>query len=202
MAKKSRRKAAKKSTRKKTTRKKAPRKKSGRKKVAGRRKTSRRKKTTRRGGAARGRRKKAGRRAGRPSALSRVDTTDLRRELERRESSVAELKAERDRLATDLERIEAEIAELGGNTSGRRASAGAARPRRRAAGGRRPRNEAPLADALEAVLKGREMRVIDIVDAVQAAGYKTSAANFRTIVNATLGKDPRFKKISRGVYTV
>ena len=41
----------------------------------------------------------------------------------------------------------------------------------------------------------------DVTEAVQRAGYKTSAANFRTIVNATLLKSPKFKKVARGQYT-
>ena len=39
-------------------------------------------------------------------------------------------------------------------------------------------------------------------DAVQRAGYKTSSSTFRTIVNITLIKSGRFKKVSRGQYTL
>jgi hypothetical protein len=44
--------------------------------------------------------------------------------------------------------------------------------------------------------------VTQVAAAVQKAGYKTFAANFRTIVNQTLIKNRKiFKKISRGQYT-
>jgi hypothetical protein len=42
--------------------------------------------------------------------------------------------------------------------------------------------------------------VTDVVELVQKQGYKTTAANFRTIVNQALGKKTLFKKISRGIY--
>ena len=71
------------------------------------------------------------------------------------------------------------------------------------AGGRkRPRNDSNLVDALHKLLTGKQMSVTDAAEAVQKAGYQTSAANFRTIVNQTLIKfRSRFKKVSRGVYT-
>jgi len=69
-------------------------------------------------------------------------------------------------------------------------------------GRRRPRNETNLAEALVKVLKGKTMRVKDMVGAVQRAGYRTNAANFRTIVNQALIKNKgMFKKMGRGEYT-
>ena len=41
-----------------------------------------------------------------------------------------------------------------------------------------------------------------LAEAVQKAGYKTGAANFRTIVNQSLIKNKAmFKKMGRGEYT-
>ena len=51
-------------------------------------------------------------------------------------------------------------------------------------------------------MRGKQMGVSEIAEAVQAAGYKTSSANFRTIVNQALIRETDlFKKVSRGVYT-
>lgn len=65
----------------------------------------------------------------------------------------------------------------------------------------RPKNDMNLVEALAKLLKGKQMSVTEATSKVQEAGYKTSAANFRTIVNQTLIKSNRFKKISRGQYT-
>ena len=52
------------------------------------------------------------------------------------------------------------------------------------------------------VLKGKTMGVTEVAQAVQQAGYRTSAANFRVIVNQSLIKHRRlFKKVARGKYT-
>ncbi|MEO1129536.1 MAG: hypothetical protein AAFX05_07495, partial [Planctomycetota bacterium] len=67
--------------------------------------------------------------------------------------------------------------------------------------GRRPRNEASLADSLTKLLRNKAMSVTDAAQAVQDAGYKTTSPNFRTIVNQTLLKDKRFKRVARGQYT-
>lgn len=65
----------------------------------------------------------------------------------------------------------------------------------------RPRNDSNLADALVSLLTGKVLNVTRIAKAVQEAGYKTSSPNFRTIVNQTLIKDKRIKRVGRGQYT-
>ena len=94
-----------------------------------------------------------------------------------------------------LVQIERELAMLDG--SGRRGGRGGA-----GRGRRRARNKMSLPEAMQGVLKkaGEAMRVGDIVTAVQRAGYRSTSANFRGIVNQTLIKDPRFKSSSRGMY--
>ncbi len=158
--------------------------------------------------------KARGRRAG---GLAALTTADLHAELERRRQRLSE---ERDRLRSELEAVEAEIEALGGvgGAGGGASRRGPGRPRgsgrarggagrRRAkqaavpAGRKRPKNEQNLSDALVEVLKNKTMGVSEVAEAVQAAGYQTSSANFRTIVNQTLLKDPRIKKVSRGQYT-
>lgn len=137
---------------------------------------------------------------GRPSGsgLSGLSTEALRRELARRGRRLPSLLRKLDRARAKVRAIEAEIGALGVDTGGRggRGPAGDGGPRRR------PRNESNLVDALHKLLQGKEMSVTEAAEAVQQAGYQTSAANFRTIVNQTLIKfRSRFKKVSRGVYT-
>jgi len=185
----------KKATGKKATRKKATRKKASRKKSV--RKATR--KTTR---------KKVGRPKGsvnkkkRGASLARMTTTALAAELARRQRRLPALQNQRAALLDKLDAIEAEIAEMegfgGGATRGRRKAVG------RPAGGtgrKRPRNAKNLEDSLVDTLRGKTMSVTDATSAVKARGYKTTAANFRTIVNATLLKSKKIKKVSRGQYT-
>lgn len=136
--------------------------------------------------------KKRGRAAG---SLRSISTTALAAELARRESRLDELQQERQQLATRLAEIDATLSEIGAVTGHRIMAIGSGR--------RRPRNKMNLADSLAGVLKGRQLTVTELAEEVQRAGYRTSSPNFRTIVNQTLIKDPkRFKKVSRGVYTV
>lgn len=68
-------------------------------------------------------------------------------------------------------------------------------------GRKRPRNEQNLADALADLLSNKTLSVTEASEQVQSAGYRTTSPNFRTIVNQTLLKDPRFKRVGRGRYT-
>jgi propanediol dehydratase large subunit len=111
----------------------------------------------------------------------------LEAELRRRERSVRTLERKRDRHLGLAEQLDERIRQLGGSSG---------------SGGRiRPRNEMNLVEALAKVLDGKTMSVTDVAEAVQRAGYRTSSDNFRTIVNQTLIKSDRFKKVSRGQYT-
>ena len=69
-------------------------------------------------------------------------------------------------------------------------------------GGRRARNDQSLVEVINSVLQkaGRPLRVSAIADAASAAGYRSSSANFRGIVNQMLIKDPRFTSQNRGFY--
>lgn len=67
---------------------------------------------------------------------------------------------------------------------------------------KRHRNDTNLVEALQQVLSGTTMGVTEAAAAVQAAGYKTTSPNFRTIVNQTLIKhSDAFSKKGRGKYT-
>ncbi len=125
-------------------------------------------------------------------------TKDLEAELARREEEAQKLARKREKLIDQVAAIDAELDELGFSGAGGASRKGAKRggPRRR------PRNDAPLPDVLAKVLKGKTMGVTEIADAAEKAGYRSSSANFRNIVNQTLLKHPKlFKKVARGQYT-
>jgi hypothetical protein len=122
--------------------------------------------------------------------LTSVSVGELRKELTRRQRRVGAMVKKRDRLLEKARAIDAQIAELGGAAMG----AGGT-------GRRRPQNESNLVEALAGVLKDKTMSVTDVAEAVQKAGYKTTSANFRTIVNQTLINSGKFKRLGRGQYT-
>ena len=127
----------------------------------------------------------------RPASLSNISMSVLRAELRRRERAGRTLLRKRARLAAKLRVLDKALEATGkriDQLEGRRT---------------RPKNEMPLVATLQKVLKGKTMRVNDTVEAVQKMGYRTSASNFRTIVNAALLKKGNgFKKVGRGQYTV
>ncbi len=201
MAKKKRARATKKRV-KKTVRRRTVRK----KKAAG----GRRKKTIRRKNAANGRRKKkwasratqAARRKNETprrgrSGLARLSIAELRAELAQRERHVKQLQGRRDQLLDELVGLDKEIATVDGKRAAVRTRRG-----RRGQAGRRNRNKMNLVDALRKVLANKTMLVSEATEAVQRAGYKTSSANFRTIVNQSLLANRKvFRKVARGQYT-
>lgn len=132
--------------------------------------------------------------AKRSGSLESLSIADLQRELKRRERGsvrmVGKLERKRAKMLEALAEIDAQIAAMGGKA---RASA--------AGGRRRPHNDDNLADALAKVLKGNTLSVTEAAAHVQKAGYVTTSPNFRTIVNQTLLKDNRFKRVGRGQYT-
>jgi hypothetical protein len=137
--------------------------------------------------------------------LAAVPMEDLLRELEKRKEQLTGLQRRRARLATDLEKLDREIAALAGlGRTGKvrqRASAPAkARPNRRA------KNKMGLADAVASVMKESRdpMSAAEAAAAVKKAGYKSKSAGFEHIVAQTLGKDRKklFKRVSRGRYTL
>ena len=120
---------------------------------------------------------------------AKMTTAELQAELKRRERSVRKLERRRERLLADLGEVEQLLA-----AEGALSASGGIR--------RRPRNEMNLVDSLSGVLKGKTMSVTEVTQAVQQAGYMTTAANFRTIVNQALIREKKtFKKVARGQYT-
>jgi hypothetical protein len=139
---------------------------------------------------------------GRKSGLSHLSFDDLQAELRRRAKAGQGLQRKRASLLTRLNAVEDRMRELGIHTNGVAAPRGRAGRVGAIPGRKRARNEMNLCDALAKVLKGKTMGVTEVAEAVQKAGYRTTAANFRTIVNQCLIKNNKvFKKVERGQYT-
>ena len=123
------------------------------------------------------------------NSLDNMSMAEIQAELNRRERGVRKLERRREKLHAELAEIDGQLAAVGALS---------------ASGGvrRRPRNEMNLVDSLATVLNGKTMSVTEVTGEVQKAGYLTTAANFRTIVNQALIRENKvFKKISRGQYT-
>lgn len=180
------------------TKKKAPRKKASRKKSA-RKASTRSKPSGARKKSTRAKRTSAKRTGGK--RLSTMTTNELTAELARRQRRLPALRRQHADLLGRLDAIEAEIAEIEGAGAAPARGRGGASRRRSAGGGKRPRNEMNLEDALAKTLSGKTMSVTEATEAVKSNGYQTTAANFRTIVNATLLKSKKIKKVARGQYT-
>ena len=136
-------------------------------------------------------------------SIKNVSTAALLAEMQRREKILPRLRRQRNRLATELDRLDAQIASLDGMPGVRRGpgrppkSAAIVVPARR----RRARNKLNLVDALVGAMKpDTPMAIGEIMDAVQKRGYKSTSNQFRNIVTQRLSADKRFKRTGRGQY--
>jgi hypothetical protein len=126
-------------------------------------------------------------------ATAAFNIAQLERILHDRRSDLNRLERQRSELQRKLGGVERQIIRLQGSLRGGR----------RGGGGIRARNDQSLVATIESVMRsnGKPMRVGEIVDAVQAGGYRSNSANFRGIVNQTLIKErKRFSSADRGVY--
>ncbi len=142
----------------------------------------------------------------RGGSIASLSTKVLQRELAKRHRKLLSLERRRSRLATSLSRLDSQIRTMSGTLGAAVGRAAGRRVAGRRVAGRKVRKRAKnamnLVQALEKLLKGRTMSVTTATAEVQKAGYKTTAANFRTIVNQTLIKNRKtFRKVSRGQYT-
>jgi hypothetical protein len=125
-------------------------------------------------------------------ATAGFNIAQLERILQDRRSELNRLERQKSELQRKLDGVERQIGRLQGSMRGGRRG-----------GGIRARNDQSLVETIESVLRGsgKPMRVGDIVDAVQAGGYRSNSANFRGIVNQTLIKErKRFSAAERGLY--
>lgn len=121
----------------------------------------------------------------RPSTLT---IANLKQMLNVRRSELAKLQKQRAGAARELASIDRSIARIGGIAGGK---------------GSRARNEQSLTETLQSVLKesGKPMGVGEILEAVEATGYRSNSANFRGIINQTLIKERKyFTSAARGIY--
>ncbi len=123
------------------------------------------------------------------SSVAGASMHELQAELRVRERSITRLQSRRSKLYEQISTIDAELSQLGVLSSSGSVL-------------RRPKNDMNLVDSIAKMLDGKTMSVTEISEQVIKAGYKTTAANFRTIVNQALIREKKvFKKISRGQYT-
>jgi hypothetical protein len=127
----------------------------------------------------------------RPPTAS-YNIAQLERILHGRRSELNRLERQRSELQRKLGGVERQISRLAGSLRGRRAGGA----------GIRARNEQSLVATIESVMRsGKPMRVGEIVEAVEAGGYRSNSDNFRGIVNQTLIKErKRFGQVERGLY--
>ena len=132
------------------------------------------------------------------SKLARVPLKDLEREIQRRREELPKLIAQRDELDCRIAEIEGLAAPKRRAKKAKRAVARKRRVSRKPAKGTLTLNA-----ALAQVLKGkRSVSVAEATEGVLALGYTSRAKDFRFLVNQTLRKDDRFKRIARGVYAL
>jgi hypothetical protein len=131
----------------------------------------------------------------RTSLLSRLSVENLKRLIDDRERDLKRLLKQRAKLEKQLRAIDRMIATVAGD--------GVVGQARGMGSGRR-RNSETLPAVIARVLEkaGQPMKVGDIAQQVERAGYQSSSANFRGIVNQALVKDKRFISPARGLYSV
>ncbi len=135
----------------------------------------------------------------RPRNLSNVETQYLLLELSNRKKTgkrnrkmFKNLSKQRKQLLSRLKKIDNRLQKVGGGNV-RHGSTG---PQRRA------KNSMTLLEAIQRTVGTKTLSVTSIAAAVQKRGYKTHAANFRTVVNQVLIKHTKiFKRTGRGMYT-
>ena len=131
------------------------------------------------------------------SKLFTMSIADLRQEIERRQKLLPKLIAQRDALSREITELQGLAAPEARKPA--RPAAAPKKTRRR----HRAKNKVSLADALALFMKGKKKVAIgEAMEGVVAAGYKSNARDFRGVVNNMLLTDKRFKKVSRGEFTL
>jgi septal ring factor EnvC (AmiA/AmiB activator) len=120
----------------------------------------------------------------------------LRKELGAKEKELQRLQATRKKLASQVGKLDREIAALCGKPAVRKVrTKRVKRAIKRTKGGR------SLGDVLAQVLKGKgSVRVGDAAKMALGAGYKTTSKQFGNIVSQILATDDRFRRVRRGLF--
>ena len=131
----------------------------------------------------------------RTPSLSKLSLVDLDHLIDSRHRDLKKLHKRRREMQKQLDRFDRAIFAITGENG---------RAGRRGASGTRAQNDQSLGATIEQVLEksSAPMSIADIVERVQARGYRSSSANFRGLVNMTLVKDNRFQNPERGMYVL
>lgn len=138
------------------------------------------------------------------TSLGSASMAALERALAKRRRVAERLEARRDRLAKRLAEIEAALQLVHGAPGAERQPAeqapvrtGRVRRRRKGAGG-----GLSLLDAIGEVLKRAKepLRASQVMEQVEAAGYRSRAKNFTHLVSKALGRHPQAARAGRGLY--
>lgn len=117
----------------------------------------------------------------RPNSGANLNIAQLEEILVERKAALQRLAKQKKDLLKKLDEIDRQIEKVNGSGAGGVRGIGL-----------RPRNAKSLVEALADVLSsGKPMRVGDITEAVEAAGYRSSSDKFRAIVNQTLIKEKK-----------
>lgn len=144
------------------------------------------------------------RRPGQRTTLSSASLVALERALAKRRRVAERLQARRDRLAARLAEIGAALQLVQGARGAERQPAeqapvrtGRVRSWRRRAGGR-----LSLLDAIGEVLKSAKepLRAAQVMEQVEAAGYRSRAKNFTHLVHKALSRHPQAARAGRGLH--
>lgn len=132
------------------------------------------------------------------SALAKMTIGQLQAEVVRRQKNLSRLRKKRAGLVKQLDGIAKEIAEAIGKARKKQVKKVPAKRKVK-----RAKNKMSLVEALAGVLKGKSgVAITEAVAGVLAAGYKSTSKEFKLIVNQTLSKSPKFRKVARGVYAL
>ena len=124
---------------------------------------------------------------------SDMSISDLQAEIKRRQKQLPKLRAQRKKLAQQIDSLDRKIAALAGTPK---------RGARRAAPKTARRKGKALPDYIRDVLakSAKPMRVKEIEAAVRKAGYQTQSKDFYGTVATAVREGKDFQKVSRGVY--
>ena len=140
--------------------------------------------------------------------LAQAPLEELAAELTRRKAALPKLLSRREKLRSDLELVEAQIATLEsldqGPTTGKRRSSGRNGAKRTGAGkksskaGVRGKSEPSLREKIAKVLGHDPMRPVEIATALVDQGLHQGSKSLQIQVSTTLAKFEEFSRVARG----
>ena len=125
--------------------------------------------------------------------LGSVPLEDLRKELGRRQAALPGLIARRDELDRKIAELEA-LGQLVHGSAARKAAPARAR---------RTRSKLSLPQLLGKILEAKPgQSVNELTEAALAAGYRSKAKSFKTVVRQNLYHDKRFRRVGKGRFAL